>query len=98
MVTLNEVLLMLYILSCLTIAITLGTFQRRGLHYHPLARLISLILIVSSGTIAILIMTGHYRTVGLPDTVVFVAFAAVVVLSGGNVMKIFRYSNPNKVE
>lgn len=98
MVTLNEVLLMLTALSCSVISITLGTFQRKGARHNRLMGFFSLILIISSGSIVILILTGQYTSVNPPEAVLIMAFAVVVVLAGGNVGRIFRYQNPHKAE
>lgn len=98
MVTLNEFLLMLTVLSCSVISITLGTFQRKGTKHNRLMGFFSLILIVASGSIVIFILTGHYTSVNPPEAVLIMAFAVVVVLAGGNVGRIFRYHNPDKTD
>lgn len=98
MVTLNEALLMLTALNCSVISITLGTFQRKGAKHNRLMGLFSLILIIASGSIVILILTGQYKSINPPEAVLIMAFAVVVVLAGGNVGQIFRYRNPHKVE
>ena len=89
---------MLTALSCSVISITLGTFQRKGAKHNRLMGFFSLILIIASGSIVILILTGQYTSVNPPETVLIMAFAVVVVLAGGNVGRIFRYQNPHKVE
>lgn len=98
MVTLNEFLLMITVLSCSVISITLGTFQRKGAKHNRLMSFFSLILIIASGSIVIFILTGQYTSVNPPEAVLITALAVVVVLAGGNVGRIFRYQNPHKSE
>ena len=90
MVTLNEFLLILNAVSCGVTATCLGTFQRHGARHNYFGALLALILIVSCGSIAILIAYGSYSQANPFETIINLVLCVSVVRARGNVMRIFK--------
>lgn len=90
MVTLNDLLLIANAGACFLIATVLGTFQRRGATHNYFAALLALILIISCGSITILIACGVYKDANPFETVINAALCASVLRARGNVMRIFK--------
>lgn len=90
MVTPNELLLIVNAVACALVAIVLGTFQRRGAKHNYFGALLALILIISCGSITILIICGFYKEANPFETVINVSLSIAVLQAKGNVMRIFK--------
>lgn len=90
MVTINEFLLLVNAISCAGIAAVLGTYQRRGARHRPLAAFFAWLLIVASGSVTILTLTGNYPVANPAETAINVALLIAVISARGNVMRLFR--------
>lgn len=89
MTSLSDFLLFINALACGAISLRLGTYQRKGARYRPLASMIAWILIVSSGSVCILILTGNYTNMHPAETAINISLCLATYSAKGNIINLF---------
>lgn len=95
MTELNDFLLFINAIACGAISLRLGTYQRKGARYRLLASFVAWILIVSSGAVCILIVTGNYSVMNPAETAINISLCMATYAAKGNVMRLF-YPNGSR--
>lgn len=92
MIGFNDLLLSVNALACGLMALRLIAFRRNGASYNRTASLFAYLLIIASGTVAIRILFGEYRTVDPAETLLNIALCVAMFAAKGNVRHFMRIS------
>lgn len=81
--------------SCLFAVIRLVNYERNGAKYKFFPSLIAWVLIVMLGSIPLRILTNDYAHADPFEVGINITLCALIILSRGNVMQIFRGVSKN---
>lgn len=84
----NEFILTLNAIFCFLMVLVLGAYQRNGAAYCWRSSMCAWLLMVSCGSVTILILTGVYRQASLPETAINFAMLVATWAAEGNVTKL----------
>lgn len=87
---LNDILLAINFVTCAAIFIVLFHFVRDGARFRRGISFLALVLMVSAGTIPIMIGFGLIRQTSIPHTILAVTLLVVVVNARGNITRLAK--------